>query len=110
MIARVIAVQHRSHRIDSNSINVILLKPKTSAVDQKVFYLMATIVEDVGFPVGMKALARIRMLVTTRSVELVQPVVVGRKVSRHPVNQHSNAAVMKMIDEVHEVMRLAKTA
>ena len=58
----------------------------------------------------MKSFSRVGVFIAARPIELIKPMIIGRKVSRHPVDQHSDAAAMKVVDEMHEVMRLAKTA
>ena len=55
----------------------------------------------------MKSLPRIGMLVQVGPVEVDQAVRIGGKVRRHPVEDHADALLMQMIDEVHEVLRRA---
>ncbi len=45
------------------------------------------------------------MLVQMRAVEIDQPVRIGGKVRRHPVENHANAVPVQMVDEVHEILR-----
>ncbi len=42
-----------------------------------------------------------------RAVEIGEPVLVGRKVRRHPVEDDADAPLVQVIDEVHEVLRRA---
>ena len=44
------------------------------------------------------------------AVEVDQPVLVGREVGRHPVENHSEALLMQGVDEIHEVLGRAVTA
>ena len=53
----------------------------------------------------METLARVRVLVEVRSVEVAESVLVAREMGRHPVEQHANAALVEIVDEVHEVLR-----
>ena len=52
----------------------------------------------------MKALARIGMLVQMSSVEIDQPVRIGGEVRGNPVENHADALLVQVIDEVHEVL------
>ena len=55
----------------------------------------------------MIALARVGVLVQMRAVEARQPVLVGGEVRGDPVEHHADAALMQVIDEVHEILRRA---
>src|SRR5271168_599302 len=78
--ARVIEIEHRRDRIHAQAVDVIFVEPELGARHQKAADLGAAIVKDQRLPVGMKSLARIRMLVKMRAVEVSQPVLVRRKV------------------------------
>ena len=58
----------------------------------------------------MLALPRVGVLVAGRAVELAQAVAVAREVGRHPVEDHADAVLVAVIDEVHEVLRRAVAA
>ena len=72
--------------------------------------LVAAVVEDERAPVLVLALPRIRMLVERRAVEARQAVLILRKVSRHPVEDHADAGLVERIDEELEILRRAEAA
>ena len=53
----------------------------------------------------METLARIGVLVQMRAVEVDQPVRIGGKVRRHPVEDDADPVPMQVIDEIHEILR-----
>ena len=55
----------------------------------------------------MEALARIRVLVQVRAVEVGEAVLVVREVRRHPVEDHADARLVQLVDEPHEVLGVA---
>ncbi len=55
----------------------------------------------------MEPLPTVRMLVQMGAVEIREAVLVARKVGGHPVEDDADAAAVKHVDEVHEVLRLA---
>ena len=95
----VVAIQHRSHGIDAQPVDMEALQPVQSAGDQEALHLATAEIVDVGIPVVMIALARIEMLVEGRAVETRQPVGVGRKMCRDPVQKHPDSGAMRGIDE-----------
>src|SRR5262249_50804254 len=50
---------------------------------------------------------RIRVLIQMRTIEPGEPVTIGREMRWHPVQNHSESLLMKVVDEVHEVLRRA---
>ena len=72
--AGVIEVEHGSHRIHSQSVNVVLVQPEHCARQQEAADFIAAVVEDVSVPVGMKPFAPVGVLVEMRAVEVREPV------------------------------------
>src|SRR5262249_18977619 len=83
---------------------MIFTQPEQRAADQKTPDFVATIIEDVGIPVGMKALARILMLVEMGAIEKAETKPIGREMRRHPIQDHPNAMSMKFIDQIHQIL------
>ena len=108
--AGVIEVQHRSDRVDPQPVDVIRVDPEPGAGQQKIADLVAAVVEDVGVPIGVISLLRVRMFVKGRPVEPAERVPVGGEVCRHPIDQDPDAGLVAVIDEVHEVVRRAVPA
>src|SRR5581483_1487595 len=58
----------------------------------------------------MEALARISVFVKMSAVEKTQPVAVVGEVRGYPIQNHSNAALVQVINETHEILRRPVTA
>src|ERR1051325_6665476 len=58
LVAAVIQIEHGGDGIDAQPVDVILLGPEERVGQQEVAYLVAPVVEDVGSPTWMLALAR----------------------------------------------------
>src|ERR1043166_3124579 len=72
--------------------------------NQKVAHFVSAIVEDVSAPVGMFAFARIEMLVQSSAIKTAERKRVLRKMRRHPVHDHADTFLMKMIDEETKII------
>src|SRR5262245_6758915 len=103
----VVEIQHRGHSIHAQRIRVIGLEPEQRAAAQEIAHLRATVVEDRAVPLRVESLARISVLVQVSPVKVRESMLVRRKVRGHPVEYHTDATPMQMIDEVHEVLRRA---
>ncbi len=55
----------------------------------------------------MESLARVGVLVEVRAVEVGESVGVGREVRRNPVEDHADAVLVQVVDQVHEILRRA---
>ncbi len=73
-------------------------------------HFFPAVIEDEAVPVGVKALARVGVLVEVGAVEEAQAVLVGGKVRGHPVQDHADAVLVQGVDEVHEILRRAVVA
>ena len=81
-----------------------LLQPVVRIRNQEALHLVTAEVEDVGTPIGMPAQLRILMLVQCGSVEALQRPRVSRKVPRHPVHHDADPCLMKLVDQVAELI------
>src|SRR5258706_12695581 len=97
---RVIEIEHGSHRIHAQPVNVIFVQPENSIRNQEILHFVAAVVEDQGTPIRMLALSRIGMLVKMRAVELSESVRVVREMRGSPVQENSNARLVKPVQEV----------
>ena len=57
----------------------------------------------------MNALARVSVLEQMRAIEVGQPMPIGRKVRRNPIQDHADAMLMQVIDQIHEILRRTVT-
>ena len=72
---------------------------------QEVAHLVAAVVEDERAPVGVRAAARIRVLVERGAVEAGEREVVAREVRGHPVEDHARCrGACSVVDELAEVV------
>src|SRR5262249_49564430 len=108
--SRIIQIQHGRDRIDPQSVDMILVEPEERATNQEGAYLIASVVEDIGVPVRMKALLGVRMLIQMCPIEITKSMRVGGKMRRHPVENDADTVLMQDIDQVHEVLRSAVVA
>ena len=107
-LARIIAVQHRGHRIDAQPINMISLGPEHRIVDQERGDLAPPEIIDRGVPVGVKTQPRIVMFIQRRAVKARQTMRVDREMRRHPIDQHADPGPMCPIDKAGKALRPAK--
>ena len=63
LFAGVIEIQHRSNRIHSQSIDVVLVEPEQCVGNQEVLDFVTAKIEDHGAPVWMLTLARVGVLI-----------------------------------------------
>ncbi len=85
-----------------------LLEPVERVGEQEVPHLVASEVEDERAPVGMRAAARVCVLVERRAVEARQRPVVPGEVRRDPVEQHADPVGVQRVDEGAQVVRFAE--
>ena len=83
-------------------------QPEQRAREQEVADLVAPEVEDERAPVGVRAAARVGVLVQRRAVEAGERPVVAREVRRDPVEDHADAALVQAVDELAEVVGRAE--
>ena len=98
-LSAVVAVQHGGHRIHPQAVDAKALQPVQAIADQEIAHLGAAQVVDQRVPVVVKALARIGVFVEVRAVKIAQAVGIGRKVRRHPVEQHAQTRRMAARDK-----------
>ena len=101
---RVVAVQHRGHRVDPDPVGVEHLDPEVGARQQERPDLGAAVVEDRRPPIGVVADPPVGRLVEVGAVEVDQARLVHREVRRHPVEDHPDPVAVQLVDEVHQVL------
>jgi hypothetical protein len=84
------------------------LEPIERIVGEEGGDFLATEIVDRGVPVRVVTLTWIGVLIECGAVEMCQPVLVGWKVRRHPVEDDAKARFVRDIDEVLEPGRIAK--
>ena len=87
---------------------MVLAQPVERVREQEVAHLVAPVVEDERAPVGMRAAARVLVLVQRRAVEPRERPLVAREVRGHPVEDHADLLPVELVDERTEVVRVAE--
>ena len=108
VLARVVEVEHRGHGVDADAVGVELLEPEQRVGDEEVADLVAPVVEDQRAPVGVRAAARVGVLVERGAVEAGEREVVAREVRRDPVEDHADAVLVQAVDELAQVVGRAE--
>ena len=109
-LTRVVAVEHGSHRIDTEAVGVVAVEPEESTAQQEAADLVPAVVEDVAAPIRMKTLSRVLVLEEMGTVEESEAMGIGREMRRHPVQDDAYAPLVEMVDAVHEVLGRAVAA
>ena len=109
-LARVVEVEHRGDGVDADAVRVVLAQPVQRVGDEEVAHLVAAVVEDQRAPVGVRAAARVGVLVERGAVEAGEREVVAREVRRHPVEDHAEPVLVQAVDERAEVVRACRSA
>ena len=107
-LARVVEVEHRGDGVDAQPVGVELLEPVEGVREEEVPHLVAAVVEDERAPVGMRAAARVGVLVQRGAVEARERPLVPREVRGDPVQQHADPLRVQRVDERTKVVRLAE--
>ena len=71
---------------------------------------MSAEIEDAGFPIRMKALFGICMFEEMAAIEVGQSMLIIGEVGRHPIENNAQAILVKIIDEIHKILRRAVSA
>ena len=84
---------------------MILLNPEKSIGNEEVLYLIHLIVENLSSPVRMLTFPGIRIFIQGLSVKIRQSMGISGKMSRYPVQDYANLIFMKVINQIHKVLR-----
>ena len=85
-----------------------IFEPVETGCDQESLHLAAAEIVDVGVPVPMESLARIRVLIQGRAVEPCHAMRVGREMRRHPIDDDADIGAMAGIHEAGKAFRWAE--
>src|SRR5690625_435684 len=105
LFSRIIEIKHRGDGVDAQAVDMIFIEPKEGAADQKRADLVATVVENVAFPVRVKSLARIGMFEKVGAVKIGEAMFIAWKMGRNPVEDDADPVLVQVIDQVHEILR-----
>ena len=97
--ARIVEIEHGGDGVHAQAVDVILVDPEKRVGDQEILHFVAPVVEDQRAPIGMRALARVGVLVEMRAVENCQAVRVAREMRGRPIENHAEAFLVAAVDE-----------
>ena len=100
--AVVVEVQHGGYRVNADAVDMVLVQPEHCGGYEEGDDLVARVVEYVGAPFLVLALAAVLILIAVDAVEASQTVSVLGEVSGYPVEDDADAFLVALVDEVHE--------
>src|SRR5258705_13686094 len=89
---------------------MVFVEPKQGVANEEVFHLIAAIIKDERAPVHVLAKARVFMFVETGAVIARKTVGILGKMTRHPVEDHSDAGLMATVHEITELVGISVPA
>ena len=89
---------------------MVLLQPEEGGGEEEGAHLAAAVVEDPGAPVGVLPLPHVLILVAGLPVELIEAEGVLGEMGGDPVQNDAHPRLVKLVDEVHQVVRGAEAA
>ena len=110
VFARIVAVNHRSNRINADTVKAETFYPIQSIALQEVFHFVSAEVVNQGVPVLVVAFARVGVFVQRGAVKFGQAVIVGREMADHPVEDNADACVVRGFNQCTQFFRRTKTA
>ena len=110
VFARVVAVNHGGDSVHADTVETETFYPIQGVALQEVFHFVSAEVVNQGVPVLMVAFARVGVFVQRGAVKLGQAVIIGRKVSDHPVEDNADAFVVRGFNQCTQFFRRTETA
>ena len=110
VLAVVVQIQHGGDRVHAQAVHVEFLDPEHRGREQQVAGRNLAVVEYARAPFLVLHLERVGVFVEVRAVELHQAAAVLGEVRGHPVHDHADAGLMRLVDQIHEVFRRAVAA
>src|SRR6266852_9662732 len=84
-LAGVVEIEHGGDGVDAEAVDVILVEPKEGVGNQIILDFVAAVIVDESAPVGMRALARVRVFVEMGAIKLGEAVSVSWEVRGGPI-------------------------
>src|SRR5438105_717813 len=82
---------------------MVLIEPEQGIADQKVPHFRTAIVKEQSVPLRLLPLAGIGMFIQVGAVEVAKPVLVFGEMRGYPVENDSDAALMQIVHQIHEI-------
>ncbi len=109
LLAGVVQVKHRSNGVHSQAVHMVFFQPEERVSDEEIFYLVSAVVEDERAPVLVLSQAGVLMLVKATPIVAGESVGILWKVSRHPVQNHSNSRLMAAVHKIPKFIGIPKS-
>ena len=106
----VIQIQHGSDCINAQAVHVEFLDPEHRGGEQQVSRGDLAVIEYARAPFLVLHLERIGVFVQVRAVKLDQSAAVLREVRRNPVHDNAQTCLMRLVDQMHQILRSAVAA
>ena len=84
-----------------------LREPVAGVRNQKRAHLGLAVIINPRRPVGVLVHRGVGELIAARTVKFIEPVPVLRKMRRHPIENHADSLLMRLVDEIFEILRCA---
>ena len=110
VFARIVAVNHRSNRVNADTVKAETFYPIQGIALQEVFYFVSAEVVNQGVPVLVVAFARVGVFVQRGTVEFGQAVIIGWKMADYPVEDNADALIVCGFNQCAQFFRRTETA
>ena len=110
VFARIVAVNHRSHRVNADTVKAETFYPIQGVALQEVFHFVSAEVVNQGVPVLVVAFARVGMFVKRGAVKFGQAVIIGWEMADHPVEDNADTLVVRGFNQCAQFFRRTETA
>ena len=104
-LSSIVQIKHGIHIIHTESVHMVHLCPVKRIGDQEILYHWTFIIIKKGSPHRMDCHCRIRNLIKRCSVKALQSFSMARKMSRSPVQYHTDIFFMELIDQTGKILR-----
>ena len=105
VLLAVIQIQHRSDRIDSETVDMVPVHPVCSRRNQEGHDLTAAIVKDHRTPVRVFTLTGIGVFIAGCTVKPSETVRIPREMCGNPVHQNTDTGLMAAVNKTHQHFR-----
>ena len=99
-VAVIIKIQHRRHRVNAQSVNVIFAQPKIRTGHQEGTNLVSAVVKYACSPRIMLAFFGVGVFIQRFAVKFVKTVCVLRKMCGYPVEDDAQARIVAGINQI----------
>ena len=103
-LAGIVQVEHGGDRIHPQAVKMELIQPKHGGGVEEGAHLVASVVKDVGAPVGVLSLPGVSILVGGGAVKVIEAELIPGEVGGDPVHDDADASLVHLVHEIHQVV------